>query len=211
MIPRGARGAVPGGHRTIHARRARKRRHAHGAGAGRGHRALERNERSLVASTTSSSTSGDASAARERGRAAPTCFARRSRATWSASPSAASPRRPISALRSLDAQIVVLENTIRLRRDSFDHRADARFRWPRPELDVHQAQGALSDALVQRARRGRTRALLERQLAQLSGKLDLKLAGGRSLRFAQSLPRRPPACPPACSSAVPTSAPPSRA
>ncbi|HEU5177987.1 MAG TPA: TolC family protein, partial [Burkholderiales bacterium] len=67
-------------------------------------------------------------------------------------------------LRSLDAQITVLDNTIRLRRESLDiarARAQAGLT---SELDVHQAQGALSDALVQRREAGRQRALLERQL-----------------------------------------------
>jgi len=94
-------------------------------------------------------------------------------------------------LRSLDAQIVALDNTIRLRRESLDiarARANAGLT---SELDVHQAQGALSDALVQRRDAGRQRALLERQLAQLSGKLDLKVAGGDL--FALPVPPTPPA------------------
>jgi multidrug efflux system outer membrane protein len=94
-------------------------------------------------------------------------------------------------LRSLDAQIMALDNTIRLRRESLDiarARANAGLT---SELDVHQAQGALSDALVQRRDAGRQRALLERQLAQLSGKLDLKVAGGDL--FALPVPPTPPA------------------
>ena len=94
-------------------------------------------------------------------------------------------------LRSLDAQIVVLDNTIRLRRESLDiahARASAGLA---SELDVHQAQGALSDALVQRREAGRQRALLERQLAQLSGRLDLKIAAGDL--FALPVPPTPPA------------------
>ena len=94
-------------------------------------------------------------------------------------------------LRSLEAQIGALDNTIRLRRESLDiarARANAGLT---SELDVHQAQGALSDALVQRRDAGRQRALLERQLAQLSGKLDLKVAGGDL--FALPVPPTPPA------------------
>jgi len=94
-------------------------------------------------------------------------------------------------LRSLEAQIGALDNTIRLRRESLDiarTRANAGLT---SELDVHQAQGALSDALVQRREAGRQRALLERQLAQLSGKLDLKVAGGDL--FALPVPPTPPA------------------
>jgi len=80
------------------------------------------------------------------------------------------------ALRALDAQIAVLDNTLRVRRDSF---AIARARLEAglaSELDVHQAQGALSDALVQRRDAERLRSGVERQLAQLAGRLDLKLS-----------------------------------
>ena len=94
-------------------------------------------------------------------------------------------------LRSLDAQIVALDNTIRLRRESLDIARARASAGLTSELDVHQAQGALSDALVQRREAGRQRALLERQLAQLSGKLDLKVAGGDL--FALPVPPTPPA------------------
>ena len=56
---------------------------------------------------------------------------------------------------------------------------------------MHQARGALADALVQRRDAGRNRALLERQLGQLSGTLDLKLAGGDL--FTLPVPPTPPA------------------
>jgi multidrug efflux system outer membrane protein len=94
-------------------------------------------------------------------------------------------------LRSLDAQIAVLDNSLKLRRDSLDiarARAQAGLA---SELDVHQAQGALSDALVQRRDAVRQRALLERQLAQLSGRLDLKVVSGDL--FALPVPPTPPA------------------
>ncbi len=94
-------------------------------------------------------------------------------------------------LRSLDAQILVLDNSLRLRRESLEiarARADAGLA---SELDVHQAQGALSDALVQRREAGRQRALLERQLAQLAGRLDLKI--GSADIFALPVPPTPPA------------------
>jgi multidrug efflux system outer membrane protein len=94
-------------------------------------------------------------------------------------------------LRSLDAQIVVLDNSLKLRRDSLDIARARAASGLASELDVHQAQGALSDALVQRRDAVRVRALLERQLAQLSGKLDLKLAGGDL--FALPVPPTPPA------------------
>ena len=79
------------------------------------------------------------------------------------------------ALRSLDAQVAVLESSIRARRDSLEiakARLDAGLA---PELDVYQAQSALADALVQRREAARSRALVEHQLAQLTGRLDLKL------------------------------------
>ena len=94
------------------------------------------------------------------------------------------------ALRSLDAQIAVLDLTLQLRRDSLSiakARAEAGLA---SELDVHQAQGALSDALVQRRDAERNRALIERQLATLTGRLDLKLARGDL--FALPLPPTPP-------------------
>jgi multidrug efflux system outer membrane protein len=94
-------------------------------------------------------------------------------------------------LRSLDAQIAVLDSSIKVRRDSL---AIARARLDAglaSELDVHQAQGALSDALVQRRDADRNRALVERQLAQLTGRLDLKLAGGDLFKL--PMPPVPPA------------------
>ena len=94
-------------------------------------------------------------------------------------------------LRSLDAQMVALDNTIRLRRESLDIAQARASAGLASELDVHQAQGALSDALVQRREAGRQRALLERQLAQLSGRLDLKVSSGDL--FALPVPPTPPA------------------
>ena len=82
------------------------------------------------------------------------------------------------ALRSLDAQIATLDNSIRVRRESLDiarTRLDAGLA---PELDVFQAQGALADALVQRREAMRSRALVQHQLAQLAARPDLKLVSG---------------------------------
>jgi multidrug efflux system outer membrane protein len=94
-------------------------------------------------------------------------------------------------LRSLDAQIAVLDSSIRLRRDSLAI-AQARLQAGlSSELDVHQAQGALADALVQRRDAGRGRALVEHQLGQLTGRLDLKLVPADL--FALPLPPVPPA------------------
>jgi outer membrane protein, multidrug efflux system len=95
------------------------------------------------------------------------------------------------ALRSLDAQISVLDNTIRLRRDSLDI-AKARLEAGlASELDVQQARGALSDARVQKRDAARSRSLVEHQLGQLAGKLDLKLAPADL--FALPLTPLPPA------------------
>jgi multidrug efflux system outer membrane protein len=82
------------------------------------------------------------------------------------------------ALRSLDTQLAVLDNSIRVRRDSLDiakARLDAGLA---SELDVYQAQGALSDALVQRRDAERSRSVVEHQLQSLTGKLELALPAG---------------------------------
>jgi len=95
------------------------------------------------------------------------------------------------ALRSLDAQILVLDTTILSRRDSLEiakARLDAGLA---SELDVYQAQGALSDALVQKRDAERTRSLTERLLAVLTGRLDLRLARGDL--FSLPVPPTPPA------------------
>jgi multidrug efflux system outer membrane protein len=95
------------------------------------------------------------------------------------------------ALRSLDSQVSVLDLSIRLRQESL---AIARARLEAglaSELDVYQAEGALGDALFQRRDAARNRALVERQLAQLTGRLDLRLPAGEV--FGLPLPPVPPA------------------
>ncbi|HET7363436.1 MAG TPA: efflux transporter outer membrane subunit [Burkholderiales bacterium] len=95
------------------------------------------------------------------------------------------------ALRSLDAQIAVLDNSIRTRRDSFEiakARLDAGLA---PELDVFQAQSALADAQVQRRDTARSRSLVEHQLAQLTGRLQLKLPADKLAGDVFSLPLVP--------------------
>jgi len=94
-------------------------------------------------------------------------------------------------LRSLDSQLTVLDMTIRNRRDSLEiaqARLDAGLA---SELDVQQARGALADALVQRRDAERSRTLVEHQIAQLTGRLDLKLAAGEL--FALPVAPVPPA------------------
>jgi len=94
-------------------------------------------------------------------------------------------------LRSLDAQLAVLALTIGARNDSLELARARLNAGLASELDVFQAQGALSDALVQRREAARQRAVLERQLGQLTGKLDLRVKAGEL--FALPVPPVPPA------------------
>jgi multidrug efflux system outer membrane protein len=92
--------------------------------------------------------------------------------------------------RSLEAQLEVLERAIEVRQESLSiarTRADAGLA---SALDVYQAQGALADALAQRREAARQRSLTERALAQLTGRLDLKLVSGNI--FSLPLPPSPP-------------------
>ena len=92
--------------------------------------------------------------------------------------------------RSLEAQLEVLERAIEVRKESLSiatTRADAGLA---SALDVYQAQGALADALAQRREAARQRALTERALAQLTGRLDLKILHGKL--FDLPLPPAPP-------------------
>ncbi|MGQ0652254.1 MAG: efflux transporter outer membrane subunit [Betaproteobacteria bacterium] len=95
------------------------------------------------------------------------------------------------SLRSLDAQLAVLAETIRARRESVDLARARLEAGLSSELDLHQAQAALSDALVQRREAQRQRALVERQLGQLSGRAALALPAGDV--FSIPLPPTPPA------------------
>jgi len=95
------------------------------------------------------------------------------------------------ALRSLDAQLAVLERTIQGRRESLEIARARLNAGLASELDVFQAQGALSDALVQRRDTERQRAILQGQLGQLTGRLDLRIAPGDL--FTLPVPPTPPA------------------
>jgi multidrug efflux system outer membrane protein len=95
------------------------------------------------------------------------------------------------ALRSLDAQIAVLDNSIRVRRESLDIAKTRLQAGLAPELDVFQAQGALADALVQRREAVRSRALIEHQLAQLAGRPQVKLPAEKLAGDVFSLPLVP--------------------
>jgi len=92
------------------------------------------------------------------------------------------------ALRSFDTQITVLDNSIRARQDSLDIARARLNAGLAPELDVFQAQGALSDAIVQRRDALRNRALVEHQLAQLTGRLELRLPADKLAGDLFSLP-----------------------
>jgi multidrug efflux system outer membrane protein len=94
------------------------------------------------------------------------------------------------ALRSLDSQVMVLDLSIKIREDSLMIARARLAAGLASELDVYQAEGALADALFQRRDAARNRALVERQLAQLTGRLDLRLMAGEV--FALPLPPVPP-------------------
>ena len=94
-------------------------------------------------------------------------------------------------VRSLDAQLAVLEQTIRARGDSLELTRARLNAGIASELDVHQAQSALSDALVQRRDSARQRSLLEQQLGQLTGRPGLVIAPGDLLSL--PVPPTPPA------------------
>ena len=83
-------------------------------------------------------------------------------------------------LRSLDAQIVVLDNSWKLRKESLDiarARANAGLA---SELDVHQAQGALSDALAQRRDAARASHVEGHRIAEaLDAQVGRELFGRR--------------------------------
>jgi outer membrane protein, multidrug efflux system len=79
-------------------------------------------------------------------------------------------------LRSLDAQIAALANSVKTRGETFDvvkSRVDAGFA---SDLDLNQALGARADAAAQLKELQRQREVVEHQLGALTGRLDLKLA-----------------------------------
>ena len=93
-------------------------------------------------------------------------------------------------LRSQDAQLGVLAQTIVARRESVELARARLGAGLASELDLHQAQGALSDALVQRRETVRQRALLERQLGSLTGRPGLALVTADL--FSVPVPPMPP-------------------
>jgi multidrug efflux system outer membrane protein len=82
------------------------------------------------------------------------------------------------ALRSLDAQLIVTRETMATREDALAY-VGARARGGvASELEVAQAEGARADIATQLKDLERQRALIEHQLATLTGRLDLVVAIG---------------------------------
>jgi len=81
-------------------------------------------------------------------------------------------------LRSLDAQIVVTRETLAIREDSLAYVRKRATGGIASDLDIAQAEGARADIATQLKELERQRALIEHQLATLTGSLDRKLADG---------------------------------
>ncbi len=94
------------------------------------------------------------------------------------------------ALRALDAQIAVTQQTLTSRDDTLavmKKRAEGGLA---SELELNQSQGARADAALQLRELQRQRALVEHQLGTLTGHLDLKIAAGDLADL--SIPPTPP-------------------
>ena len=81
-------------------------------------------------------------------------------------------------LRSLDAQIALSEDSIKTREDSLALTKRRLEGGVASALDVHQAEVAYSNLKAQIADLKRQRALIEHQLALLTGRLDLQVQAG---------------------------------
>jgi len=81
-------------------------------------------------------------------------------------------------LRSLDAQIIVTRETMVTREDALAYVRSRARGGVASELEVAQAEGARADIATQLKNLQQQRALLEHQLATLTGRLDLALAAG---------------------------------
>jgi len=82
------------------------------------------------------------------------------------------------ALRSLDAQVAVTRETLSNRTEYLSYIRARAAGGIASELEVAQAEGARADSAVQLRDLQRQRALVERQLAVLAGRLDLSLPEG---------------------------------
>jgi outer membrane protein, multidrug efflux system len=81
-------------------------------------------------------------------------------------------------LRSLDAQIAVTRETLANREDSLAYVRKRARGGIASDLEIAQAEGARADIATQLKDLERQRALIEHQLATLTGRLDQKLADG---------------------------------
>ena len=134
--------------------------------------------------------------ARRARRRAPTCSASRSSRDVVALTLAGATAQAYFALRSLDAQIAVLDDTIRARRESLEHRARARQTPASPRSSTCTRRRARCPTRwCSGARPSASARCVERQLAQLTGRLDLKLRAGRPLRAAGAADAARRACP----------------
>jgi multidrug efflux system outer membrane protein len=82
------------------------------------------------------------------------------------------------SLRSLDAQIIVTRETMATREDALAYVRARSKGGVASELEVAQAEGARADIATQLKDLQRQRALIEHQLAALTGRLDLVVAIG---------------------------------
>ena len=81
-------------------------------------------------------------------------------------------------LRSLDSQIAVTTVTLASRDEALAVVMNRAKGGIASDLDVSQADGARADAAIQLHEQQRQRALIEHQLGNLTGKLDLKIPAG---------------------------------
>ena len=93
-------------------------------------------------------------------------------------------------LRSLDAQIAVTRAILATRDDALGVAQNRARGGLASDLDVNLAQGVRADAALQLAELQRQRALIEHQLGNLTGKLDLTVAPGDLERL--PVPATPP-------------------
>jgi outer membrane protein, multidrug efflux system len=95
------------------------------------------------------------------------------------------------ALRSSDAQILALRDSLRTREESLEVARSRASAGLVSDLDVYQAQSARADVASQLKEIERQRDVFEHQLATLTGRLDLHLTPGDIT--AMPLPPLPPA------------------
>ena len=98
------------------------------------------------------------------------------------------------SLRSLDAQVALTRATLASRQDTLDMVRRRAVGGIASDLDLNQAELARADASAQLKDLQRQRALIEHQLATLTGRLDLTLAAGDLKDLLNlPLPPQPPA------------------